>query len=440
MLAGVEAAYEATGVARTEEQTEHLVTTPDDAHVEEAKAWVEGLAKSLAEVASATSAAGASASASAGHKAQFAKSVSLMAQEQDPMHQLSLNEMAELAPAIAEAADQAMPVLLERVQDVQGYLAAISEAIAAREAKRRLASASAKAHANHVKSKAAGEAHAAAKAETHGKVDETLGVTSGSDGNYGLSAEQLKNATDVFGMFDQSGDGQISASELGSAFEAMGKKLTSAELNTMLQKVDTDGSGEISYSEFLSLVGPMIKKGGLVDSQQIMAASVDSFGELGEVVSTQVCVCVYRDDALAARARALSLTTTTTTAPTSHHCDASAAPPPRASFARAQATVLALNAQAAGHALMVQYHSSDQDVVDAEAAMLDQQAEFELVNARLVAEVDEFKATCVERLRAVLMTYFMVEFNGCAREHKLLEEVILRLDGDLKEIKKSIGM
>ena len=174
----------------------------------------------------------------------------------------------------------------------------------------KLGSASAKAHANHVKSKAAGEAHAAAKAETHGKVDETLGVTSGSDGNYGLSAEQLKNATDVFGMFDQSGDGQISASELGSAFEAMGKKLTSAELNTMLQKVDTDGSGEISYSEFLSLVGPMIKKGGLVDSQQIMAASVDSFGELGEVVSTQVCVCVcvcvYRDDALAARARALS--------------------------------------------------------------------------------------------------------------------------------------
>ena len=38
------------------------------------------------------------------------------------------------------------------------------------------------------------------------------------------------------------------------------------------------------------------------------------------------------------------------------------------------------------------------------------------------------------------LRYFMVEFNGCAREHKLLEEVILRLDGDLKEIKKSIGM
>ena len=55
----------------------------------------------------------------------------------------------------------------------------------------------------------------------------------------------------IFDRVDVSGDGQISASELGSAFEAMGKKLTSAELNTMLQKVDTDGSGEISYSEYL---------------------------------------------------------------------------------------------------------------------------------------------------------------------------------------------
>ena len=131
-----------------------------------------------------------------------------------------------------------MPVLLGACR-TSGYLAAISEAIAAREAKRRLASASVKTHANHVKSVAAGEAHAAAKEFSHGQVDETLGVTSGSDGNYGLSAEQLKNAEAVFGMYDQSGDGLISVSELEEAFTSMGKKLTSAELNTMLKKVDT---------------------------------------------------------------------------------------------------------------------------------------------------------------------------------------------------------
>ncbi|OIW02672.1 hypothetical protein TanjilG_29448 [Lupinus angustifolius] len=53
----------------------------------------------------------------------------------------------------------------------------------------------------------------------------------------------------IFKHFDANGDGQISSSELGDALKALGS-VTVEEVKKMMDEIDTDGDGFISYEEF----------------------------------------------------------------------------------------------------------------------------------------------------------------------------------------------
>ncbi|KAI7733528.1 hypothetical protein M8C21_005108 [Ambrosia artemisiifolia] len=55
----------------------------------------------------------------------------------------------------------------------------------------------------------------------------------------------------IFGKFDANGDGKISSSELGEALKTLGS-VTPEEVQTMMEELDTDGDGFISYEEFTS--------------------------------------------------------------------------------------------------------------------------------------------------------------------------------------------
>ncbi|KAM0057748.1 putative EF-hand domain-containing protein [Helianthus debilis subsp. tardiflorus] len=64
-----------------------------------------------------------------------------------------------------------------------------------------------------------------------------------------MDDEDKEERDRIFGKFDANGDGKISASELGEALKTLGS-VTSEEVQTMMDELDTDGDGFISYEEF----------------------------------------------------------------------------------------------------------------------------------------------------------------------------------------------
>jgi Ca2+-binding EF-hand superfamily protein len=59
---------------------------------------------------------------------------------------------------------------------------------------------------------------------------------------------------DAFKVFDTDNSGSIDKYELKSLMDSLGQKLSSEELNAMMEEVDTDGNGEISYEEFKAMM------------------------------------------------------------------------------------------------------------------------------------------------------------------------------------------
>ncbi|XP_071704323.1 probable calcium-binding protein CML28 [Rutidosis leptorrhynchoides] len=63
-------------------------------------------------------------------------------------------------------------------------------------------------------------------------------------------AEDGKEECDrIFNKFDINGDGKISSTELGDALKELGS-VSEEEVKTMMDELDTDRDGFISYDEF----------------------------------------------------------------------------------------------------------------------------------------------------------------------------------------------
>ncbi|KAL4574588.1 hypothetical protein LXL04_021422 [Taraxacum kok-saghyz] len=92
-----------------------------------------------------------------------------------------------------------------------------------------------------------------------------------ANGNGSIEFEELLNAifpnpTDevfidhdqlmkAFQLFDKDGDGSITPLELASQMAKMGHPLTYRELNDLMNDIDTDGDGIISFHEFSAVFG-----------------------------------------------------------------------------------------------------------------------------------------------------------------------------------------
>jgi len=53
----------------------------------------------------------------------------------------------------------------------------------------------------------------------------------------------------IFKHFDKNGDGKISSAELGESLQALGS-VTPEDVNAMMEEIDTDRDGFISFQEF----------------------------------------------------------------------------------------------------------------------------------------------------------------------------------------------
>jgi calmodulin len=74
-----------------------------------------------------------------------------------------------------------------------------------------------------------------------------------------LQEEKVTECKEVFDLFDKDKDGSITTKELGDVMRALGANPTQAELQEMINEVDTDGSGKIEFKEFLELFAKKMK-------------------------------------------------------------------------------------------------------------------------------------------------------------------------------------
>uniref|UniRef100_H0VKV0 Calmodulin n=1 Tax=Cavia porcellus TaxID=10141 RepID=H0VKV0_CAVPO len=67
-----------------------------------------------------------------------------------------------------------------------------------------------------------------------------------------LTEEQIAEFKEAFPLFDKDGDGTITTKELGTVLRSLGQNPTEAELQDMINEVDADGNGTIDFPEFLT--------------------------------------------------------------------------------------------------------------------------------------------------------------------------------------------
>eukprot|EP00210_Caulerpa_lentillifera_P000835 g808.t1 len=79
-----------------------------------------------------------------------------------------------------------------------------------------------------------------------------------------LSSASKRQLKECFELMDADGSGAIDAEELHAAFkvsvELLGLSMTRAEVITLIEEVDKDGSGEVDYCEFLQIMTTTLSK------------------------------------------------------------------------------------------------------------------------------------------------------------------------------------
>ncbi|KAL9965780.1 hypothetical protein ACROYT_G029625 [Oculina patagonica] len=69
-----------------------------------------------------------------------------------------------------------------------------------------------------------------------------------------LTSDQIREIKEAFHVFDNNGDGCITATELKKLVTSLGYNITEAELMDMMNQIDSDGNGAIDFPEFLALM------------------------------------------------------------------------------------------------------------------------------------------------------------------------------------------
>jgi calmodulin len=74
-----------------------------------------------------------------------------------------------------------------------------------------------------------------------------------------LTEEQIAEFNEAFALIDKDGDGTITTKELGTVMRILGQNPTEAELQDMINEIDTDDNGTIDFPEFLVMMANKCK-------------------------------------------------------------------------------------------------------------------------------------------------------------------------------------
>ncbi|EDW74292.1 uncharacterized protein Dwil_GK21454 [Drosophila willistoni] len=69
-----------------------------------------------------------------------------------------------------------------------------------------------------------------------------------------MSPEDLEHFRDAFALLDRAEDGHVTIQELAMFMRTLGHEPTDAELWTMINEVNMDGSGTMNFEEFLTMM------------------------------------------------------------------------------------------------------------------------------------------------------------------------------------------
>ncbi|XP_019190883.1 PREDICTED: probable calcium-binding protein CML18 [Ipomoea nil] len=71
-----------------------------------------------------------------------------------------------------------------------------------------------------------------------------------------LNEEQVAELKEIFRSFDRNNDGSLTQLELGSLLRSLGLTPSSDDLDTLIQKADTNNNGLVEFPEFVALAAP----------------------------------------------------------------------------------------------------------------------------------------------------------------------------------------
>merc|ERR1712100_1012906 len=70
----------------------------------------------------------------------------------------------------------------------------------------------------------------------------------------GLSSDEVQEVKDAFDLFDTDSSGAVSVQELIDAMVSLGIDQKNEAVFSMIKEIDTDGSGELEFNEFLEMM------------------------------------------------------------------------------------------------------------------------------------------------------------------------------------------
>ena len=110
-----------------------------------------------------------------------------------------------------------------------------------------------------------------------------------------LSPTQLDEFRECFDAFDKDGGGSIDSAELEALMNSLGQSPSPTELEKMVELADADGSGDIDFVEFVTLMAHKMQDQEEDDEDERLKSAFAIFVSAANFslsLSLSLCVCV----------------------------------------------------------------------------------------------------------------------------------------------------